>query len=181
MADEPLPAPPQSLAYVLQFSLPRAESVRKLAQCGRDWIVIDTSYSGGQGGKWTAEDLGAIRSGKEGRKVLAYLSIGEAEDYRWYWRRKWDADGDGQPDKNAPHFLCDENPDWRGNYRVRYWNAVWQRIILSWLGEIISQGFDGVYLDTVDSFEFFEYDPKREDWIDNRLNPETGRTYPART
>ena len=25
------------------------------------------------------------------------MSIGEAEDYRWYWRRSWDANGAGKP------------------------------------------------------------------------------------
>ncbi len=30
------------------------------------------------------------------------MSIGEAENYRWYWQNEWDADNDGQPDSGAP-------------------------------------------------------------------------------
>jgi len=171
---------PRSLAYVLQaegLGSSRQEAVRRLGECGRDWIVIDTSFSGDADGRWTAADIKAIRAGQPGRKVLAYLSIGEAEDYRRYWKREWDIDRDGHPDAKAPIWLCNENPDWKGNYKVRYWNEAWQAIILELLDEAIKTGFDGVYLDIVDGFEFFEYDPARKDWIDNRSNPVTGKTY----
>ena len=33
--------------------------------------------------------------------MLAYVSIGEAENYRFYWEESWDADNDGQPDADA--------------------------------------------------------------------------------
>jgi cysteinyl-tRNA synthetase len=40
---------------------------------------------------------------------------------------------------------------------VRYWEDAWQQIIFgtdsSYLDVIISQGFDGVYLDKIDSYE----------------------------
>lgn len=173
-------AAPRTLAYVLQadaFATTRAEAVRRLAESGRDWIVLDAAYAGGTRGAWTAAEIRAIRAGKPGRRVLAYLSIGEAEDYRAYWRRAWDADRDGRPDAGAPAWLLDENPAWAGNYKVRYWRGAWQRVILAQLDRIIQAGFDGVYLDIVDAFEFFEYDPAADRWIDHRRNPETGRSY----
>lgn len=169
---------PKSMAYVLQadkLARNRADAVAKLASCGRDLVVIDQSHSGEAGAEWTAADLQTIRTGRAGRKVVCYLSIGEAEDYRPYWRKDWDADKDGRPDKGAPDFLCTANPDWQGNYRVKYWRKEWQEIILRAVDRIVAQGFDGVYLDIVDGFEFFEED--RGDWIDNRPNPETGGTY----
>ena len=171
---------PRTMAYVLQAdrlagSKSRAADV--LARCGRDIVVIDYSYDGSAGGAWTASQVRRVRSGKRGRKVVAYLSIGEAEDYRYYWRRAWDRDRDGRPDAGAPAFLCEENPDWEGNYKVRYWHAAWQSILYDYVGKIIAQGFDGLYLDLVDAYEHFEYDPTTKDWIDNRPNPQTGRTY----
>ena len=171
---------PRTMAYVLQAdrlagSKSRAADV--LARCGRDLVVIDYSYDGGNGGGWTASQVRRIRSGKRGRKVVAYLSIGEAEDYRYYWQRAWDRNRDGRPDAGAPAFLCQENPDWEGNYKVKYWHGAWQSIMYDYLGKIIGQGFDGLYLDLVDAYEHFEYDPARKDWIDNRPNAETGRTY----
>jgi cysteinyl-tRNA synthetase len=174
------PFDPATMAYVLQadkLAKPKAAAVARLAACGRDLVVIDYSYDGGTDGKWTHGEIDAIRRGKPGRKVIAYLSIGEAEDYRPYWRKAWDANRDGRPDSGAPAFLCPVNPDWQGNYKVRYWDPTWQKIILAYLDEIVAQGFDGVYLDIVDGFEFFEYDAKKDDWIDNRPNPSTGNTY----
>src|ERR1017187_2027095 len=110
-----------SFAYVLQadsLAKSKAEAVTKLAACGRDWIVLDANFSSDE--PWTAADLAAIRAGRAGRKVIAYISIGEAEDYRASWQRAWDADRDGQPDAGAPAFLLAQNPEWKGNYRVKY-------------------------------------------------------------
>jgi cysteinyl-tRNA synthetase len=147
----------------------RAQVVERLTRCGRDWIVLDAVFNSEVGGKWTAAEVRKIRTGKAGRKVLAYLSIGEAEDFRPYWKKSWKA--------KPPAFLGPENPDWKGNYRVRYWQAPWQRLILSAVDDIVARGFDGVYLDTVDTFEFFEYDSAQRAWRDDAVNAETGRTF----
>ncbi|MBM4155078.1 MAG: hypothetical protein FJ221_08615, partial [Lentisphaerae bacterium] len=79
------PAAPRSFAYVLQaegLGKTRGEVVRRLADCGRDWIILDPFFEGDDDGRWAEKDLAAIRSGRAGRKVVAYLSIGEAENYR---------------------------------------------------------------------------------------------------
>jgi cysteinyl-tRNA synthetase len=167
---------PASIAYVLQadaLAKTKTKAAEKLAACGRDWIVIDAAFSGDE--PWTASDLNTIRGGRAGRKVIAYLSIGEAEDYRVYWHREWDANHDGKPDAGAPSFLLGQNPEWKGNYRIKYWDAAWQKIILAEVDRIMAAGFDGVYLDIVDGFETFEQDGKKFD--DNRNNPETKQSY----
>ena len=169
-------AQPASFAYVLQadaLSKSKAGAVQKLTGCGRDWIVIDPAFE--QENLWTPSELSAIRAGRQNRKVIAYLSIGEAEDYRTYWRREWDANHDGKPDAGAPAFLLGENPEWKGNYRVKYWQTNWQQIILAEVDRTLLAGFDGVYLDIVDAFETFERDGKN--FVDDRINPETGQSY----
>lgn len=180
-AQEPSAAPsPASFAYVLQaenLGETRAAAVDRLARSGRDWLVLDLVYAEGADGAWTRAELDALRAAQPGRKVLAYLSIGEAEDYRPYWRRAWDANRDGRPDSGAPKWLGEQNPEWKGNYKVRYWQEAWQQLALRGVDEAAARGFDGVYLDLVDAFETFEYDPLRKAWIDDRVNPETGRTY----
>lgn len=171
---------PQSMAYVLQgdsLSKNRADAVKKLAASERDVVVIDYSHSGAKDGKWTAAEIDGIRKGKAGRKVVAYISIGEAEDYRDYWKKEWDPKKTGKPTAAAPGWLNQVNPEWKGNYKVRYWHKDWQQIILRYVDQIIAQGFNGIYLDIVDGFEFYEHDPKNKTWIDNRKNPETGNTY----
>lgn len=161
---------PIAMGYILQADAEikdKAKVISKLKRSGRDWIVLDRVFTDEK--PWTKEDLDEIRKGKPGRKVIAYLSIGEAEDYRHYWQENWV--------KSPPKFILGENPDWEGNYAVRFWASKWQDIILADIRRIMKQGFDGLYLDKVDVFELFEYDQKKDDWIDNRVNPETKQSY----
>lgn len=99
------------------------------------------------------DDIGALKTKPDGsrRIILAYLSIGEAERYRYYWREAWD---------NAisrPAWLLAQNPNWPGNYYVKYADPDWQAVIFgtpsSYLDRIIAAGFDGVYLDRADAFQ----------------------------
>lgn len=82
------------------------------------------------------------------RMVIAYMSIGEAEDYRYYWQAEWK--------RGNPSWLDKENPKWKSNYKVKYWNSEWQAIIFDYLTRITNAGFDGVYLDIIDAFEYYE-------------------------
>jgi cysteinyl-tRNA synthetase len=77
-------------------------------------------------------------------RVVAYLSIGEAEDYRWYWQDGWHP--------GAPAWLGAENPDWEGNYLVRFWEPAWQDIVLRSVDRLVDLGYDGVYLDRIDAY-----------------------------
>jgi cysteinyl-tRNA synthetase len=167
-------APPASFAYVLQadrLARTKSAAVERLAACQRNWIVLDAAFAAGI--PWERGDLDAIRRGHAGRKVVAYLSIGEAEDYRPYWRKEWGSKGKLTP--AAPAWLGAENPEWKGNYRVKYWNPEWQRLMLAAIDDAMAHGFDGVYLDIVDGFETFEQDDKA--FIDNRVNPDTKQSY----
>lgn len=123
-----------------------------------DLVVIDFSID--ENTLFTAAQINALKNSPGGPKlVLAYMSIGEAENYRWYWNDSWDANNDGTPDPGAPAWLGPSNPDWPGNYKVKYWNQAWQRIIFgtsnSYLNKIMAAGFDGVYLDIIDAYEYW--------------------------
>jgi len=165
---------PASFAYILQadsFAKTKPAAVAKLKESGRDWIVLDATFAGDT--PWEQSDLDAIRSGKAGRKVVAYLSIGEAEDYRPYWQSDWVSNG--KRSAAAPVWLGIENPEWKGNYQVKYWNADWQKLMLAAIDVAMSRGFDGVYLDIVDGFQ--TYEQGADDYLDDRMNPETQQTY----
>lgn len=116
-----------------------------------DILIIDAFYDGDI---LTEDDIASLKTKANGgsRLVIAYMSIGEAEDYRYYWQNSWRS--------SPPTWLKEENPNWRGNYKVRYWNSTWQDIIYgndtSYLWKILDAGFDGVYLDIIDAFEYFE-------------------------
>ena len=79
------------------------------------------------------------------RQVIGYLSIGEAENWRSYWRSCC-AGG-------SPGWLTSKTQGWAGNYVVRYWDPAWKAIVRRQLDAIIDAGFDGVYLDRADSWE----------------------------
>jgi cysteinyl-tRNA synthetase, unknown class len=165
---------PASFAYILQadsFAKTKPAAVAKLKESGRDWIVLDATFAGDT--PWEQSDLDTIRSGKEGRKVVAYLSIGEAEDYRPYWQSEWVSNG--KRTATAPAWLGIENPEWKGNYQIKYWNAEWQKLMLAAIDDAMSRGFDGVYLDIVDGFQ--TYEQGADDYLDDRMNPETQQTY----
>ena len=103
---------------------------------------------------FTASEINQLRNKANGGKriVICYMSIGEAEDYRYYWDASWNT--------SKPSWIVAENPDWAGNFKVRYWNEDWQNIIYknsdSYLDKILTADFDGVYLDIIDGFEYFE-------------------------
>lgn len=129
----------------------RNEFISAIQNTNYDIIIIDAFY-GSQ--MFTAEEVNQLRQKKNGGKrlVISYMSIGEAEDYRYYWQNEWEV-GD-------PEWLFSENPNWAGNYKVMYWEPEWKSIIYgndnSYLQRILDSGFDGVYLDIIDGFEYFE-------------------------
>ena len=161
-------------AYVLQDD--PVLDLDAIGESAFDLVIIDYSEDGSEEGEWSREDVEALRDSPGGAKiVLAYMSIGEAEDYRFYFDAAWVTpdpevapDGPFELTAEAPPFLAPPNPDWPGNYKVRYWDAQWQEIIVSnpgdnayigddasYLDRIVDAGFDGVYLDIIDAYEYF--------------------------
>ncbi len=127
-----------------------------IGETAYDLVVMDYSADGSDERAFTAAQIAALKDSPGGPKiVLAYMSIGEAEDYRFYWDASWDADGDGKPDPGAPEWLDIENPDWEGNYKVRYWHPEWQAIVFSYTERLLQAGFDGAYLDIIDAYEYY--------------------------
>ncbi len=128
-------------------------NVDDLAADTSDLLVID--YAKKQGiVPLTREDVARIKTRPDGRPrlVVAYLSVGESEEYRFYWNAGWTA--------SPPDWLGEENCAWPKAHRVRYWRYGWKEINYlgpeSYLRRIIDAGFDGVYLDRVDIWETFE-------------------------
>jgi cysteinyl-tRNA synthetase, unknown class len=112
-----------------------------------DVLLIDLFYNDDA---LSALDIESLKTKANGgsRLVLAYMSIGEAEDYRYYWSTLDKA------------LIYQANPDWPGNYAVKYWNPGWKDVIFgnedSYINKIIEAGFDGCYLDIIEAYEYFE-------------------------
>ncbi len=122
-----------------------------LAKTNHDLLVIDLFTN-----TWTAtaDNLKLLKVKANGGKrlVVCYVSIGEAEDYRFYWQKDW------KP--GSPAFIGPENPQWKRNFAAKYWEPAWQALFLagkdSYLSRVQAAGFDGIYLDKVDEHEWFE-------------------------
>ncbi|ASJ03481.1 hypothetical protein A3L09_09515 [Thermococcus profundus] len=143
-----------SWAYWLQNASPE-----EIAKSGFKLVVIDYSRDGSDEGAYSREEIESIK--RAGKVPIGYISIGEAEDYRFYWNESWF--------ENPPDWLGPENPDWEGNYAVKYWDERWKRIVFNYLDRIISQGFSGVYLDKVDEFEYWGKNGYDENWTAEQM------------
>ncbi len=111
--------------------------------------------------------------GAHRKLIIAYVDIGEAEDWRWYWTWSKEPEEAQIPEEvdlpaDWPDYIVARDPDgWAGNYPVAYWDTQWQDIIIygrtrgttderdyaSAVDELILDGFDGIYLDWVEGFE----------------------------
>jgi TolB protein len=113
-----------------------------------DLVVMDYSTDGDDATAFTPAEIAALKNSPGGDKiVLSYMSIGEAEDYRFYWQSWWTP--------GNPPWLDEENPDWGGNYKVHYWDPAWQTIVFSYTDRLLDAGFDGAYLDIIDAYEYY--------------------------
>lgn len=158
----------KSYSYILQAEQQRGskrEAIAALSSLQSELIIIDSFFA--KEVAWTADDLRTIRAAHPGRRIICYLSIGEAEEYRSYWQSSWS--------QKPPLWLHSENPNWPGNFKVKYWEQGWQKLLMTDVDRIMAQGFDGLFLDIVDGFEFFERDGER--FIDGRLNEQTQQSY----
>ncbi|CAN5544205.1 endo alpha-1,4 polygalactosaminidase [soil metagenome] len=127
--------------YQLQNPVPA-----RIATAGFRHAIIDCSGDGSDARAFKKAEIDNLW--KAGVVPVCYFSIGEAENYRFYWKKEWL--------KKRPEWLGRENPDWKGNFEVRYWNTDWRdNVLRPYLEKITAAGFGGVYLDIVDGFEYW--------------------------
>jgi len=162
-------------AYQIQ-GIENPGEVEELYNSNYDMLVIDPTRT-----DWSSNDtknfetksmvkqLKSSQASDEihNKLVIAYVNIGEAEDWRWYWKwSKWAYFGP-RP-KNLPEYVLVPDPDgWSGNFPVAYWDPEWKNTVIhgenhdfntyrdykSMIDEVIDDGFDGVYLDWVEAYE----------------------------
>lgn len=125
----------------------------EVARAPIDLVVLDHALSAGRRfiREFTADEVRSARVKPDGsrRLVLAYLSVGEAERYRFYWKPEW------YDPQRKPSWLGTMNTVWDGNYLVRFWDEAWQRLVFgspdAYLERIQAAGFDGIYIDRADA------------------------------
>jgi cysteinyl-tRNA synthetase len=129
------------------YQLQRADPDR-IGETAFDLAVVTLATAGS-----SPEVIPALKNSPGGPKIiLCYMSIGQSETYRWYWNPDWET--------NPPSWLDVPDGVWAGDHWVHYWDPGWQQIIYgepdSYLNQILSLGFDGVYLDRVDAYWYYQ-------------------------
>lgn len=81
----------------------------------------------------------------KGCTSLGYLSIGEIENNRAHF---------GLAKEKG--ILAGENGNWKGSFFVDMRNPWWNHEVRTLVNGILQQGFDGVFLDTIDDAEYLE-------------------------
>ncbi len=154
----------QNFLYIINASHFRtnAEFLNAIRATNYDLIVLDSFIDcDSEPVMLTPNEVASLKIKANGgrRLVVSYMCIGEAEDYRWYWNPDWTT-ADDKLSSTAPAWLSELNPDWEGNFKVKYWYPSWKKIIYgtpdAYLDRILAAGFDGVYLDMVDAYYYFE-------------------------
>jgi cysteinyl-tRNA synthetase, unknown class len=133
----------KNFLYQLQHADPQ-----RIGGTAFDLVVVPISTAGS-----SPKVIPTLKRSPGGPKiVLCYMSIGQTENYRWYWNPDWI--------KHPPEWLDVPDGVWAGDRWVRYWMPEWQRIIYgnpdAYLDRILTLGFDGVYLDRVDAYWYYQ-------------------------
>ena len=156
----------RALNWGYQLQAKNGLDAEKLANQPHDMLVIDPSTDGTDANRFSREEVLDIKGDRS--SVVAYISIGEASDFRDYWDKDWTTNGkaQGKLTDEAPDWLGPVNPDWPESRKVRYWEDDWQDIIFNddktgELDFIVANGFDAAYLDIVDAYYYWGAEVKK--------------------
>ena len=163
-------------AYQIQ-GVENRKSIKKIVRSKYDMVVIDptVTYDSDFNAKKAVRQIkNSTASNKKNRKmVIAYIDIGEMEEWRWYWGNNKQYEERGrcksafakQIQSWAPWVVGCDPDGWAGNYPVAYWDKNWKDVVIygsslgektyynSMLDEVVKDGFDGVYLDWVEAYD----------------------------
>jgi cysteinyl-tRNA synthetase len=118
-----------------------AGNVAEIHSTNYDVAVVDWDHVGNRA---TVERL-KQKPGGGRRAVISYIAIGEAEVGRPYWNSCCAS--------SKPSWFTSKTQGWSGNYVTRFWQPGWKQIVFDRVQKIVAAGFDGIYLDRIDSWE----------------------------
>ena len=126
----------------------KGEWVDALAATNYDMIAIDPFFRFNR--PLSAQDVQRLKYKKLGSKrlVFAVLNLSVAEDTRLYWDLTWKL--------KSPYWLRFPTEGNEAGITVDYWNTEWKKILGVYFKEIVSLGYDGVYLTGLDAHKIFE-------------------------
>lgn len=130
----------------------KSDFLYALQHTNYDVLLIDLFF---QGSQLTENEVNSLKTKLNGGKrlVIAYMNIGSAEKYRYYWQSNWKI--------KKPKWLKKPYEGYADEIWVEFWDKEWQEIIYaaenSYLQRVQSSNFDGAYLDNVEAYYFLYY------------------------
>lgn len=126
----------------------KAEWVQAMEKTNHDALLIDVAHRGAE--PLTKDDVKRLKFKELGsqRLMLAVLPVGKAYDWRWYWKKGWEA--------GNPSFLVAPDPQDPGSFITDMADPAWRELLGKYLAGIMDLGFDGVVLDDLDTYLWFE-------------------------
>jgi len=116
-----------------------------------DMVVVEVFHGRRPLSRRAVETLKYKKIGTK-RLVLAYMDVGSAAAYHYYWQPGWR--------EGSPAWISAPQRDDPDRYRVEFWQPDWQQVIFgdtnSFTYGLIAQGFDGVVIDGLDTVQYFE-------------------------
>ncbi|MCB2099735.1 MAG: hypothetical protein KDE22_02615 [Rhodobacterales bacterium] len=127
------------------------EFALKLHATNFDLVIVDVFHGRKPLSKRAVDTLRYKQTGSR-RLVLAYVDIGSAASYHYYWQDGWR--------EGAPAWIGAPHPRDPDRYYVEFWRPEWQAILFgtptSYIYGTFAQGYDGVLLGGLDSLRFAE-------------------------
>ncbi|MEO5335550.1 MAG: hypothetical protein H7841_01465 [Magnetospirillum sp. WYHS-4] len=135
-----------------------AQFALKMHETNYDLLIVPVFHGRTPLSRQAVETLRYKKLGSR-RLVFAQVNIGMAAAYDYFWKPEWK--------EGAPSFVSASvtgNPDL---HWIEYWKPEWQKIVSgdpnSYIYGVIAQGFDGIVLDGLDTYQFFEGPQKKEE------------------
>lgn len=108
----------------------------------------------------TDAEVATLRA--QGRIIVGYVDVAVTDHLRYYWRAAWtdspNGDDTGTPTASAPSWLQGSVPlDFDGIVGtdariVKFWDPLWQQIVIDQAVELVRRGYSGVFLDDVGAY-----------------------------
>ncbi|MCB9014152.1 MAG: endo alpha-1,4 polygalactosaminidase, partial [Bacteroidales bacterium] len=127
----------------------KQDMLNAISSSNYDLVLIDLFFNEQA---LSAEDVNSLKTKANGgsRLVIAYMNIGSAEKFRYYWGKNWGL--------HHPLWIKRKYEGYDDEFWVKFWKPEWQDIIYgndnSYCKKIIDAGFDGAYLDNVEAYYF---------------------------
>ncbi|HEY1720306.1 MAG TPA: hypothetical protein VGG27_03605 [Magnetospirillaceae bacterium] len=126
----------------------RTDWINALVATNYDLLLLDTFWRESE--SITFDQMKKLRYKRLGsdRLVFGVLPMSLARDTRFYWKPDWKV--------GNPSFLAAPDPNDAAQTIVNYWDPKWKELIGKYIQGIIDLGVDGILLDQLEAYLYFE-------------------------